>query len=235
MAYKRVLLKLSGEVFGDDNGKGIDLDKVATVANYIHHLREVHKTDLAIVVGGGNLFRGRNVFDTNFNQALADCIGMLGTIMNALALQGKLNELGIKNNVMSSIETKDVCEPYIRLKALDHIEKGHIVILAGGLGIPLITTDTAAANMAAQLECDILLKGSTVDGVYSADPKTDSNAVKYSSLSFQEALEKRLMVMDSTAFAHCKTQNIPVIVFDISDLENIERILNGESIGTLIS
>ena len=214
---------------------GIDFVRVKRIAEYLAHLRTVHETDLAIVLGGGNLFRGRNVSDKNFDSAQADFIGMIGTIMNGLALQGELNEIHVSNRVMSSLDVNQACEPYKRLKAINHLDSGKIVILVGGLGQPFFTTDTAAANMAAQLKCEVLLKGSGVDGVYSADPRVDKNAQKYSTLSFQMALEKGLMVMDATAFAQCKTQKIPIIVFDVDNLNNIERILNGENIGTLVS
>lgn len=232
--YKRVLLKLTGELFGENGKAGIDFDEVKKVAQTLAHLRTVHNTDLAIVLGGGNLFRGRLVYDKDFDNAQADYIGMMGTIMNGLALQGELNTLGVPNRVMSSLYVNQACEPYIRLRAISHLNNGNIVILVGGLGQPFFTTDTAAANMAAQLNCEILLKGSGVDGVYTADPRVDKNAQKYATLTFQEALEKGLMVMDATAFAQCKTQNIPTIVFNVSDLNNIERILNGEEIGTLV-
>jgi len=233
--FKRVLLKLTGELFGDDVRAGIDFNKVKIVAKYIAHLRQVHQTDLAIVLGGGNIFRGRNVKDDNFDRAQADSIGMLGTIMNGLALQGELDPLGVESRVMSSLRVDQACEPYIRLKAIHHLDMGRIVILVGGTGRPFFTTDTTAALLAAELNCEILLKGSSVDGVYSSDPKLDKNALKYTTLSFQEALVRGLMVMDDTAFAVCKREKIPVMVFNVGDLKNIERILNGENIGTLVS
>jgi uridylate kinase len=235
LAYKRVLLKLTGEMFGDDTRAGINFDKVAVISSYIAHLRKEHKTDLAIVVGGGNLFRGRDFKADKDNRAMADYIGMMGTIMNGIALQIGLRMQGVESRVMSELQVKQACEPYYLLKARSHLDNGRVVILVGGKGSPFTTTDTAAASKAAELGCEILLKGSNVDGVYSADPKLDLNAEKFETLSFQEAIEKGLMVMDLTAFTVCKEQNIPVIVFDISDLENIERILNGEKIGTLIS
>lgn len=235
MTYKRVLLKLTGEMFGDDTRAGIDFDKVIKVATYIAHLRTEHKTDLAIVVGGGNLFRGRDLNLEKNKRAMADYIGMMGTVMNGIALQIGLKMQGVESHVMSELLVKQACEPYYILKAVSHLDKGRVVILVGGRGSPFTTTDTAAAYKAAELGCEILLKGSNVDGVYSADPKLDKNAEKFETLSFQEAIEKGLMVMDLTAFTVCKEQKIPVIVFDISDLDNIERILNGEKVGTLIS
>lgn len=233
--YKRVLLKLTGELFTDGEKNGINFDRVAKVAAYIAHLRSVHNVDLAIVVGAGNLFRGRNVSGSKFDRAQADFIGMLGTIMNGLALQGELNLLNVPSRVMSSLHVDQACEPYIRLRAIRHLEKGIVTILVGGSGRPFFTTDTTAALLAAELGCEILLKGSSVDGVYSADPKIDLTATKYTTLTFQEALEKGLMVMDDTAFAVCKREKIPIIVFKVDDLDNIERILNEEQIGTLVT
>lgn len=233
--YKRVLLKLTGELFSDKCRAGIDFDSVKMIAVFLARLRKVHDTELAIVLGGGNLFRGRNIADEKFDRAQADFIGMLGTIMNGLALQGELDILGVKSRVMSSLHIDQACEPYIRLRAIHHIEKGSIVILVGGTGRPFFTTDTTAALLAAELNCEILLKGSSVDGVYSADPNIDKKAKMYSSLSFHEALTQGLMVMDDTAFAVCKREKIPIIVFSVNDIKNIERILNGEKVGTLIS
>jgi len=233
--YKRVLLKLTGELFCKKGKTGIDFTEVKKVATYLAHLRNVHKTELAIVLGGGNLFRGRNMIDDKFDRAQADFIGMLGTVMNGLVLQGELNILGVQSRVMSSLHIDQACEPYIRLRAIHHIEKGNIVILVGGTGRPFFTTDTTAALLAAELNCEVLLKGSSVDGVYTADPKIDKDAKIYTSLSFHEALTQGLMVMDDTAFAVCKRQKIPIIVFNVNDLNNIERVLNGEQVGTLVS
>lgn len=233
--YKRVLLKLTGELFCKKGKTGIDFTEVKKVATYLAHLCNVHKTELAIVLGGGNLFRGRNMIDDKFDRAQADFIGMLGTVMNGLALQGALNILGIQSRVMSSLHIDQACEPYYRLRAIHHIEKGNIVILVGGTGLPFFTTDTAAALRAAELNCEFLLKGSSVDGVYTADPKIDKNAKMYSTLSYFEALMQGLMVMDDTAFTVCKHNNIPIIVFNADDLSNVEKILNGEKIGTLVS
>lgn len=233
--YKRVLLKLTGELFCKKGKTGIDFIEVKKVATYLAHLRNVYKIELAIVLGGGNLFRGRDVIDARFDRAQADYIGMLGTVMNGLALQGELNILGVQSRVMSSLHIDQACEPYIRLRAIHHIEKGNIVILVGGTGRPFFTTDTTAALLAAELNCEVLLKGSSVDGVYTADPKIDKDAKIYTSLSFHEALTQGLMVMDDTAFAVCKRQEIPIIVFNVNDLNNIERVLNGEQVGTLVS
>ncbi len=234
MIYRRVLLKLTGELLGTPGQLGIDFLRVQRVANYLKHLKNNYEIELAIVVGGGNLFRGINLSDPNFDRAQADTIGMLGTIMNGLALQGKLKAIGVPSRVMSSLHTDQACEPYIRLKAIQHLDRGIITILAGGSGIPFFTTDTTAARMAAELDCDVLLKGSNVKGVYDSDPKKNPNATMFQELGYQEALIKGLMVMDDTAFAICKRMQIPIIVFDVDDLENIERILRGEKVGTLV-
>lgn len=235
MLYKRVLLKLTGELFGGKIKKGLDFKAIAKVASYLHSLKEKTNIELAIVVGAGNLFRGRDVIDTKIDKATADYIGMLGTIMNALALQEELERIGGQVRVMSSINVQSVCEPFIRRRAIRHLEKGRIVILAGGTGSPFFTTDSAAALKACELGCDILLKGSNVEGVYTNDPHKDTNARMYKRLDYQKALEKGLTVMDNTAFALCQRERIPIRVFNLDHLENIERIINGEDIGTLIS
>jgi len=235
MKYKRVLLKLSGELFGGEQKRGIDFKSIKKLAEYLHNLKKTLNLEIAVVVGGGNLFRGREVTDSEFDQATADYIGMLGTVMNALALQVELEKVGSDTRVMSAIAMDTICEPFIRRKAISHLGKDRIVILAGGTGSPFFTTDSAAALKACELNCEIILKGSDVDGVFSADPKLDKDAKLYSSLTFQEALEKGLTVMDNTAFALCQREKIPVIVFNIKNLENIEKIISGEKIGTLVT
>jgi uridylate kinase len=234
MHYKRILLKLTGEVFGGESKKGLDFKAIAKIASFIHSLRVKTKIDIAIVVGAGNLFRGRDVSETKVDRATADYIGMLGTVMNALALQEELERAGSTVRVMSSIIIQSVCEPFIRRRAIRHLEKGRIVVLAGGTGSPFFTTDSAAALKACELGCDILLKGSNVEGVYNSDPQKDGNARMYKKLSYQEALEKGLTVMDNTAFALCQREKIPIRVFNLNDLENITKILKGEDVGTLI-
>jgi len=235
MKYKRVLLKLSGELFGGEQKRGIDFKSIKKLTEYLHNLKKTLNLEIAVVVGGGNLFRGREITDSEFDQATADYIGMLGTVMNALALQVELEKVGSDTRVMSAIAMDTICEPFIRRKAISHLGKGRIVILAGGTGSPFFTTDSAAALKACELNCEIILKGSNVDGVFSADPKLDKDAKLYSSLTFQEALEKGLTVMDNTAFALCQREKIPVIVFNIKNLENIEKIISGEKIGTLVT
>lgn len=222
-------------MFGGDDHKGLDFPVFAKIAKYVDQLKKEKKIDIAIVLGGGNLFRGREVAGTEFDKVTADSIGMLGTIMNALALHEELDRLGTPCRVMSSLIMESVCEPFIRRKAIRHLEKGRVVILAGGTGNPFFTTDSAAALKACELKCDIVLKGSNVDGVFDCDPKKNSKAKLYSKLSFQEALEKGLMVMDNTAFALCHREKIPIVVFNVDQLENIGRIIDGEEIGTLVT
>ncbi len=236
MEYKRILLKLSGELFGGESKKGIDFESIKKLALYLHNLlKKVPELKIAIVVGGGNLFRGREVTNSEFDRATADYMGMLGTVMNALALQVELEKVGNDTRVMSSIAMNAICEPFIRRKAISHLEKGRIVILAGGTGNPFFTTDSAAALKACELNCEIILKGSNVDGVFSADPKLDKGAKLYSSLTFQKALEEGLTVMDNTAFALCQREKIPIVVFNVEKLDNIEKIISGEKIGTLVT
>jgi len=233
--YHRVILKLSGEWFGDGDKKGLDFSSFNRLAKYLHALKEKTNIEIAVVLGGGNLFRGRDIAGTEFDRGTADYIGMIGTIMNALALQEELERLGSQVRVVSSLEINSVCEPFIRRRTIRHLEKGRIVILAGGTGSPFFTTDSAAALKACELNCDIILKGSNVDGVFTADPHKDRSAKLYDKLSFQEALEKGLTVMDNTAFALCQRENIPIIVFNLDKLDNIEKIIMGEQIGTIVT
>ena len=234
MLYKRILLKLSGELFGDPNKRGLDFELIGKLASVIHSIKQETNIEVVIVVGAGNLFRGRDITDTKIDRTTADYIGMLGTIMNALALQEEFEKLGEITRVMSAFVVQSVCEPFIRRKAIRHLEKGRIVIIGGGTGNPFFTTDSAAALKACELKCEILLKGSNIDGVYSIDPKKDKKAKLYTQLNYQEALEKGLMVMDNTAFALCQREQIPIRVFNLNNLDNIRRIIKGEHIGTLI-
>lgn len=235
LRYKRVLLKLSGELFGGKKKEGIDFISVEKVANCLIKLKKKYPIDLAVVIGAGNIFRGRMVDERNFDRAQADYMGMLGTIINCLALQGEIERLGGETRLLSEVSVTTVCEPFIRRRALRHLEKGRIVILGGGTGSPFFTTDSAAALKATELQCDAVLKGSNVDGVYDCDPKKNGNATKFESLTYQYALEKGLMVMDATAFALCQHEKIPIIVFDADNLDNVEKIITGEKIGTLIT
>ncbi|OGK10360.1 UMP kinase [Candidatus Roizmanbacteria bacterium RIFCSPHIGHO2_01_FULL_35_10] len=233
-AYKRVLLKLSGEVFGKEK-QGLDFDAVNKVASVIKNVHTKTGVEIAVVVGAGNLFRGRYIEGTGVDHVVADQIGMLGTIMNAMALQEEMERLGNKTRVMSSIDIPTVCEQFIRRRALRHMEKGRIVILAGGTGNPYFTTDSAAALRAIELKCDIILKASNVDGVYDKDPNKYPDAKKLDNVNYQTALEKKLKIMDNTAFALCQSRKMPILVFNFNQKENLERIINGEPIGTLVS
>lgn len=233
LAFKRILLKISGENFGSEKG-GLDFNKVGQIASIIQKVRKDTGVEMAIVVGAGNLFRGRSLENTIVDQAVGDQIGMLGTVMNALALQEEVERLGNNTRIMSAIPVSTFCESFIRRRAIRHIEKGRIVILAGGTGNPYFTTDSAAALRATELRCDVLLKASNVDGVYDKDPKKYPNARKIDFIDYQTALEKGIKVMDNTAFALCQSKHMPIIVFQFS-LENIRKILQGEKIGTLVA
>ena len=235
LKYKRILLKLSGELFSDKKKEGIDFGSVEKVAKCLIDLKKKYPIDLAIVIGAGNIFRGRMIEKRNFDRAQADYMGMLATIINCMALQGEIERLGGETRLLSAIDIRSVCEPFIRRRALRHINKGRIVILGGGIGSPFFTTDSAAALKATELQCDAILKGSNVDGVYDCDPRKNGQATKFETLTYQYALEKGLMVMDATAFALCQHEKIPIIVFDGNNLGNIEKIILGEKIGTLIT
>lgn len=232
--YRRILLKLTGELFGGEKRQGLNFSAISEIAKYVESMRKNFGMELAIVIGAGNIFRGRNVSRGSIDRATADYIGMLGTVINALALQEELERCGAYTRVMSSLPIESVCETFIRRRALRHLEKGRIVILAGGTGNPFFTTDSAAALRACELKCEVILKGSNVEGVFTSDPDKNKRARMYKNLSFQEALEKGLTVMDNTAFALCQREEIPVIVFNVNHLENIERIILGKPIGTLV-
>jgi uridylate kinase len=233
-AYRRVLLKISGESFCRPGGFGIEPNELDAIAGEIRDAR-AGGVQLAVVVGGGNIIRGAELAaQGHIAQATADQMGMLGTVINALALKEKLVSLGVECRAMSAIEIRAVAEPFIRSRALRHLEKGRVVILAAGTGNPFFTTDTCAALRATELECEILLKATKVDGVYSADPRKDPAAVRFESISFADALARNLRVMDMTALAMCGEHKIPVIVFDFKSPGNIARVVRGEPIGTLL-
>ncbi|MBI4009023.1 UMP kinase [Candidatus Roizmanbacteria bacterium] len=234
LAYKRVLLKLSGEVFGSEK-KGLDFIEVTKVANIIKKVHGKTGAQIAVVVGAGNHFRGRDVEGTPVDHTVADQIGMLGTVMNSLALQEELERLGNNTRVMSSIPMPPVCELFIRRRAIRHMEKGRIVILAGGTGSPFFTTDSAAALRSIELRCDVLLKASNVDAIYDKDPKKYPDAKKLDHIDYQSALERGLKIMDNTAFALCQSRKMPIVVFNFNQPENLERIIMGQKIGTLVS
>lgn len=231
--YKRVLLKLSGEAFLGSRGYGIDLSAADKIAREIE---DIHKLGIEIVVvcGAGNLFRGRIAEKEGMDRATADYIGMIGTIMNAMALQDALESRKVTARVQTAIEIKQIAEPYIRRRAIRHLEKGRVVILAAGTGNPYFSTDSAAALRALETHCDVILKGTKVDGVYNDDPKLNKNAKKFQQISFSEALHKKLAILDSTAMALCRDYDLKVIVFDLFNHGNIKRVLEGEKIGTII-
>ena len=218
---------MGGREFGIDN---------ETIAAYAREIATVHETgcEIAIVIGGGNIFRGVTGEQGGMDRAQGDYMGMLATIINSMALQDALERIGVKTRVMSAVEVNKVCEPYIRRRALRHLEKGRIVILGGGTGNPFFTTDTAAALRAIEIEADVVLKGTRVDGVYTADPEKDATATKFDQITFVEVLSKRLNVMDMTAFTLCQENKLPIIVFDINKPGNLKKIVTGETVGTLV-
>ncbi len=233
--YHRILLKLSGEVLGNrETGECIDPKNVAFMAERV---RNIHKmgVDVGIVLGGGNIFRGLAGTDKGVNRVTGDSMGMLATIINGLAMMNALEGLGVPTRVMTAIEMPKLAEPYIQRKALRHFEKGRVCIFAGGTGNPYFSTDSAAALRASEIGADALLKATKVDGIYTADPKKDPKATKYGSLKYETALEKRLKVMDSAAFALCMDNNIPIVVFDFFDKNALERVVKGETVGTTVS
>lgn len=232
--YKRILLKLSGEsLMGDDN-YGINPDQVDAFADEIKELND-SGCEVAIVIGGGNIFRGLQAASIGIERVQGDYMGMLATVINGMALQGALEGKGVYTRLMSAITITAVCEPYIRRKAVRHLEKGRVIILAAGTGNPYFTTDSAAALRANEIEADVLLKGTKVDGVYSEDPMKNPEAIKYDSVSFHEVINKELLVMDQTAFTLCKENKLPIVVFSIKERGNLLRIVQGEEIGTIVS
>ena len=233
--YKRVLLKLSGEVFGGEKGIGVDPDVVHDVASQIAEVVR-SGTEIGIVVGGGNYFRGAELQQRGMDRARADYMGMLGTVMNCLALQDFLEKEGIDTRVQTAITMGQVAEPYIPRRAIRHLEKGSVVIFGAGAGMPFFTTDTVAAQRALEVSAEaLLLAKSGVDGVYSADPKKDPSAVKYQTVSFDDVLSKSLAVADAAAFSLCRENSLPIVVFDLKNKGNIARAVRGDSVGTLVS
>jgi uridylate kinase len=232
--YKRILLKLSGEALMGRQSFGIE---TATLKAYAKEIKEVSDmgVEVAVVIGGGNIFRGIQLEEGGMDRAQGDYMGMLATVINAMALQDALEKLGAKTRVMSALEIRQVCEPYIRRRAIRHLEKRRIVILGAGTGNPFFTTDTAAALRSIEIEADVVLKGTKVDGVYTADPEKDPTALKFDAVSFQDVLSRRLNVMDMTAFTLCQENKLPIIVFNINEPGNLKRVVLGESVGTLVS
>ena len=233
-AYKRVVLKLSGEALQDaDKGYGIDQKVLLSIAK---QLKEVHESglEIAVVVGGGNIFRGSSTVGRAIDRSTADYMGMLATVINAMALQDALEKMGVHTRVQSAIDLQKLAEPYIKRRAVRHLEKGRIIIFAAGTGNPYFTTDTAAALRAIEINAEVILKATKVDGVYSADPIKNKNAKKFKKLTYIEVLKKNLKVMDGTAIALCRDNGLPIIVFNLFKKDNIKKVVSGVSIGTRV-
>lgn len=231
--YRRILLKLSGEALAGSQGYGIDPEVIASIAREVEAVVDLG-VQVALVIGGGNIFRGVAAASKGMDRASADYMGMLATVMNSLALQDALEKLGVKTRVQSAIEMQEVAEPYIRRRAVRHLEKGRVVIFAAGTGNPYFTTDTAASLRAMEIGAEVILKGTKVDGVYSADPFKHKDAVKFPSLTYLDVLKKGLQVMDATATSLCMDNNLPIIVFDLTKEGNVRKVVMGEPIGTIV-
>jgi len=234
MKYKRILLKLSGESLMGDKQFGIDNTRILQYANEIKDL-SVSGVQVAIVIGGGNIFRGVQAEEGGMERTQGDYMGMLATMINSMALQSALESVGIHTRLQSAIEMKTIAEPYIKRRAVRHLEKGRVVIFGAGTGNPYFTTDTAASLRAIEMEADVILKGTRVDGIYTADPEKDKSATRYEKVSFTEVYEKGLNVMDMTAFTLCQENNMPIIVFDMNKPGNLRKVVEGENVGTLVS
>jgi len=231
--YKRILLKLSGEALMGREPYGIDSEVLREVATEIREVNELG-VELALVIGGGNIFRGVSGASRGMDRSTADYMGMLATVMNALALQQDLEKMGVPTRVLSAIDMKEVAEPYIRRRAIRHLEKGRVVIFAAGTGLPFFTTDTTAALRAVEIGAEVLMKATKVDGIYASDPVEDPTARKYDRITFSEVLQKDLKVMDATAISLARDQNMPIMVFNLRTSGNIQRVVLGEAIGTLV-
>jgi uridylate kinase len=234
MKYKRVLLKLSGESLMGAKQFGIDNDVIAQYADEIKTLCD-KKIEVAIVIGGGNIFRGVQAENGGMDRTQGDYMGMLATMINSMALQAALDKLGLYTRLQSAIEMKEIAEPFIKRRAVRHLEKGRVVIFGAGTGSPYFTTDSAAALRAIEIDADVILKGTRVDGIYTADPEKDKSAKRFDTISFDEAYKRGLSVMDMTAFTLCKENDLPIIVFDMNKKGNLLKVVEGEKIGTLVS
>ncbi len=233
LKYRRILLKLSGEILAGDKGFGID---PAVISSLVKEISEIHElgVELGIVIGGGNIFRGINAGERGLDRASGDYMGMLATVINALAFQDMLEQRGVATRVMSAIEMRQIAEPYIKRRATRHLEKDRVVIFAAGTGNPYFTTDTAASLRAMEISADVLLKGTKVDAIYDKDPVKDPSAKPYSTLSFMDVLQKSLKVMDAAAISLCMENSLPIVVFNIGIEGNLKRIVTGETIGTTV-
>ena len=234
MKYKRILLKLSGEALMGNKQFGIDNNRLMQYAKDIKEISDLN-VEIGIVIGGGNIFRGVQAEKGGMDRTQGDYMGMLATMINSMALQSALESIGLFTRLQSAIEMKQIAEPYIKRKAVRHLEKGRIVIFGAGTGNPFFTTDSAASLRAVEIDCDVILKGTRVDGVYDADPEKHPNANKYDTLSFDEAYEKKLKIMDMTAFTLCKENEIPVVVFDMNNSGNLKKVILGDNVGTLVT
>jgi len=234
MKYKRILLKLSGEALLGTKGFGIDSKMLQLYAAEIKKVAQ-QGVQVAVVIGGGNIFRGQDALEAGIERATGDYMGMMATLINSMALQGALENEGMFTRLMSAIKIEEVCEPFIRRRAIRHMEKGRVVIFGAGIGRPFFTTDSAASLRAIEIGADVVLKGTKVDGIYSADPMKNPDATRYSSISFDEVYAKGLNVMDMTAFTLCKENDLPIIVFDINKPNNLLKLVKGEEVGTLVT
>lgn len=231
--YNRILLKLSGEALMGEQGFGIDANMLKHYAEQIKELIHIG-VEVAVVIGGGNIFRGLQAEASGIERVQGDYMGMMATVINGMALQSALESAGVYTRLISAIEMKQIAEPYIRRRAIRHLEKGRVVIFSSGTGSPYFTTDSAAALRANEISADVILKGTRVDGIYTADPKKDPTATKFDRITFAKVISLGLSVMDMTAFTLCKENNLPIIVFDVNQKENLKRIIQGEAVGTLV-
>ena len=234
MSYNRVLLKLSGEALMGDKKAGIDSKKLLHYANEIKKIHDIG-VQVAIVIGGGNIYRGFNNTEHKIDRVQGDYMGMLATIINGLALQNTLENIEVPTRLQSAINVNQVAEPYIKRKAIRHLEKNRIVIFAAGTGNPYFTTDSAAVLRAIEIEANVILKGTKVDGIYDCDPEINSNAIKFENITFSEAIKKGLKIMDTTAFTLSQENNLPIIVFDINSSDNLLKAISGEKVGTIVN
>ena len=232
--YKRVLLKLSGESLMGDKSFGLDSNVIAQYAKEIKQITDLG-VQVALVIGGGNIYRGMNEAETGIERAQGDYMGMLATVINGMALQSGLEKAGVYTRLQSAINMEQIAEPYIRRRAIRHLEKSRVVIFGAGTGNPYFTTDTAGSLRAIEIKADIILKGTRVDGIYSADPEKDPTATKYDKISFAECIEKKLNVMDMTAFTLCMENNLPIIVFDMNKAGNLMSVVTGQKVGTIVT
>lgn len=232
--YKRILLKLSGESLMGNKNFGFDNDVLAQYAQDIKQVVDLG-VQVAIVIGGGNIYRGMNEAETGIERAHGDYMGMLATVINGMALQAALEKVGVYTRLQSAIKMEQIAEPYIRRRAIRHVEKGRVVIFGAGTGNPYFTTDTAGSLRAIEIKADVIMKGTRVDGIYSADPEKDASAVRFGKITFQECISQKLNVMDMTAFTLCMENNLPIVVFDMNEPGNLRRVVTGEKVGTLVT